>query len=172
MPRKVTGNAAHNTKADSPSYKRVAYDVIRRNRAAALATVDAHGIPHVATVYCLAKRGFTVYFVTRVEARKYHNILFQPIVAMTFTNEGKLESVQLTGRAERVESLQDEQAILYELMSLRHEGQDWPLPPIKQYERGAASELAVIKVIPTELTYANFTPAAAGKYQPFFHQVI
>ena len=153
-------------------YKKIAYNFIGLNRAAALATVNTKGVPHVATVYCIVKRNFTIYFVTRIEARKYENLIYQPQVAMTFTNEEQMESVQLTGRAERLEVLADEQEMLYQLMVLRHGEHNWPSPPVKLYHCGASSELAVIKVTPTELTYANFATSASGCFKSFFQQIL
>jgi hypothetical protein len=83
-----------------------------------------------------------------------------------------MESVQLMGRAERVEVLADEQDRLYELMVLRHGEHNWPSPPVKLYHSGASSELAVIRVTPSELTYANFATASSGCYKPFFQKVL
>jgi general stress protein 26 len=158
--------------APTLDYNKISYDLIGQNRAAALATVAANGTPHVATVYCIVEPDLTIYFVTRIEARKYKNLVFQPHVAMTFTNEEHMESVQLMGRAERVEVLADEQDRLYELMVLRHGEHNWPSPPVKLYHSGASSELAVIRVTPSELTYANFATASSGCYKPFFQKVL
>jgi uncharacterized pyridoxamine 5'-phosphate oxidase family protein len=155
-----------------PTPKELVYHLLTNNRAAALATVTSQGLPHVATVYCLIDEDFSLHFVTRVEARKYRNMISQPLVAMSFMDEVNVTSVQLTGRAERIESFAEEQVIFYKLMSLRYEEDDWPLPPLRLFESGLSRELAVFKVTPTELTYANFQLQPGGRYKPFFTKII
>lgn len=143
-----------------------------QNRTASLATVGSNGVPHIATVYCLIEKDLSLFFVTAVESRKYINMCHQPIVAMTFVNEPTMESVQLIGTAERVESLKHEQAILYKLSVLKYTEHNWPSPPIKLYEYGTSQELAIMKVIPTELTYSNFSHGDTKLNIPFFQKII
>lgn len=145
---------------------------IMRNRAGALATVSDRNIPHVATVYCFIDNDFNFYFSTRVESRKFNNITHNPIVALTFSNEISITTVQLTGAAERVENFKTEQDVLRELFAYRHGDPNWPMPPIKLFERNMTNELAVIKVVPNEMTYGSFAASKAGRYQPFFEKVI
>lgn len=149
-----------------------ALDFILQNRAAALATVDTAGLPDVATVYCLAEADMSIYFVTRIESRKYANICTEPVVAMTFMNEKLMVSLQLRGRAVRVEALAEEQRILYELTLARHQDENWPSPPLKMLEHGLTGELAIMRVSPTEMTLATFETQPSGKYNPFFKHVI
>ena len=107
------------------------FDFIAQNRAAAFATSSKQNIPHVATVFCVADDDLTIYFATRVESRKFRNLSAQPVVSMAFTNEKLMETVELTGTAKRVESLPEEQEILYRLVTLRHQERNQEPPPMQ-----------------------------------------
>lgn len=150
----------------------IAKEFIITNRAASLATIDEQGIPHVVIVYCIVAPDLSLYFSTRVEGRKYRNMMSRPIVSMAFSNEQNMSTVQLTGTAERVNQLEQEQEILGGLIALRYGEPNWPVPPVKMFERGATNELAIIKITPTEMVYANFQTSKDGRYKPFFHKVI
>lgn len=153
--------------------RKLAYDFVSNNRAAALATVGKNGIPHVVSIYCVIRKDLSLYFMTRVEGRKIVNLLHQPMIAMAFTSEGTLESIQLTGKAERVEDLKLEQEIWHELMHFRIPWADkGPVPAVQLFESGATNELAIIKVTPKEMTYANFGPMVNGRYKTFFQKII
>lgn len=149
-----------------------AQQFMMHNRAAVLGTVGSRSVPHVATVYCYVTPDLTVYFVTRTESRKYQNLASRPKVAMTFTDRDSVSCVQLTGKAERVSNIEDEQAILFELQTLRYKEAQVVSPALQLYEREAASELAVVRVRPTELTMASFVITKAGRYNPTFTKVI
>ncbi len=153
------------------SFGRV-YDFIRLNRAGALATIDEAGHPHVAIVYVIVHEDLSLYFSTRVEGRKFQNLLDRPVVSLTFFNEDDMESVQLTATAERVESLQLEQEILHKLIVYRYGEPNWPVPPVKMFEQGATNELAIIKITPFELTHASFATNESGRYKPFFQKIL
>jgi len=152
--------------------KQQIYDFLTMNRAAALATVSPDGIPHVATVYCIIKPDLTIYFSTRAQGRKYNNLTENPLVAMNFTDLSGMRTVQLTGMAFRVEDLLEEQEILYELTVLRYQDAKLHMPSMKLFEQGAANEVAIIKIRPNELTFANFGKPDDGRYRPFFEKVI
>lgn len=151
---------------------RAAYELMTQNRAAALATADANGVPHVAIVYCSIQADLSLFFSTRVEGRKYRNLSHRPDVSLAFVDESNMRTVQLTGTAKRVELLACEQEILRELILLRYGEPNWPAPPVKLFERGLTNELAIVEVEPYELTLANFETNVNGRYKPFFTKII
>ena len=152
----------------------MAYEFLLANRAAALATVDSKGVPHVVTVYFIPHKDLTLYFTTKAEGRKFNNLTKNPTVAMAITNDDgpNLATIQLTGIVERVQDIKEEQAILLDLWGLRYDAESWPPPPMQLYERGAVNELAVMRVTPTEMTFANFETTTAKRYKPFFQEII
>jgi nitroimidazol reductase NimA-like FMN-containing flavoprotein (pyridoxamine 5'-phosphate oxidase superfamily) len=156
----------------SKALRTEARSFIYANRAGSLATVDKKGTPHVAVVYCLAEPDLSIYFITRVESRKYENLKKNSTVSMSFSNEDLMVTVQLTGKAETIDDLKESQDIMYKLMSMRFKEHNPSNPPLQLFERGAASELAVVKVTPSEMIYANFKQLASGRYKPFFSTVL
>lgn len=149
------------------------YHFLQNFKMATVATVDKNGKPHAATVYCVADADLNLYFTTRTQGRKYENLSAHPAVAMVVTDEKDLITVQLSGKATVLmsgEKIEDE--ILAKLWRLRFAEDQWPVPPIKLFESGLASELAVVKVEPTEMTYANFENTPKGYRMSFFHKVI
>lgn len=148
------------------------YQFLLDNRSAALATAGKKGPPHVATIFFVPRKNLTLYFTTRTSGRKFQNLIAQPRVAMAITDDEKLITVQLSGVTEQVANPRLEREILQDLWLFRHKDPNWPIPPMKLYERGAVDDLAVIKVTPSEMSYANFEIATTGKYKSFFHRVI
>ena len=151
-----------------------AYEFMLTHRSAALATVSKTGEPHVATVYFAPRKDLSLYFSTKAGGRKYDNMIANPTISMVITHDvdGELASLQLTGKAKRIEDIKDEQRTLFELWRLRYQPGMWPPPPMKMYERGLAPEIAVIKVTPTEMMLANFETTNHRRYRPFFEIVI
>lgn len=157
----------------SDNQRHAVYEFMLKNRSAALATVDQKGKPHVATVYYLPRKNLTLYFSTKAGGRKFENMKANSTVAMAISqdSEGKLASIQLTGKARRVKSIRAEQRMLLELWQLRYDGDNWPPPPMRLYQRGAASDIAVMQVTPTEMVLADFEATDDKRYRPFFSPV-
>jgi uncharacterized pyridoxamine 5'-phosphate oxidase family protein len=152
--------------------KQQAYQFITSNQTAALSTVDEKGNPHVAPVSCVVRKDLAIYFSTRTESRKFNNLMKHPTVAMAFINEVGMAVIQLSGVAERIESLEFEQSVLYDLAKQQPQDLNGSMPTLKMFEQGLTSELAIVKVIPTEMTYANFAAPKTGKYKEFFQKII
>jgi general stress protein 26 len=157
---------------DKNELREQAYQLLFTKRAATLATVDEKGMPHSAFVYIVPRKDLSLYFTTSTSGRKFHNIFRQTIVAMSITDEDNMTTIQLRGKTERVDSLKLEQEILYELMTFRYKGSDWSLPALKLFENGATNEVAIIKVTPSEMTYADFAPSGTGRFKSIFQQVL
>lgn len=160
-------------KQTTDKLKQLAYQFIKDNHTAALATVSHDGLPHVVSIYCLVDEDLALYFMTRVEGRKYINLTNNKTVAMVFTNEKHLSSIQLIGTAERVDNIKLEQKVWLELMKFRVPTlTTGPVPAIQLFERGSSDELAIIKVNPTQMIYSNFEKQSNGRFKSFFQSVI
>lgn len=160
------------SKSSSKYLTRFARDFITDNRAAALATANHEGLPHVSVVYCVIGKGLEIYFSTRVEGRKYRNLMERSTVALAFYDEPQVQMIQLTGIAERLEDMQEEQKVMSQLMKLRFGDPSWPLPTVQMFNRGTTREIAIIKVTPSEMTYASFSTPETGRYKPVFQKII
>lgn len=152
--------------------KRDVFDFIKANHLATLATVDERGNPHAATIEFMVHEDLSLYFTTRIEARKFKNLTDKPTVAMTITDESAMVTVQLTGKAERIENFKQEQKLIMELWTLRFNAATWPIPSVQMYQQGATNNIAVIKVKPFEMSYSIFKHQPSGRYKPFFHKII
>ena len=157
---------------DTTRLKQHVRDFITRNRTAALATVGADGLPHIATVTSAVDADLNVFFMTGADSKKFKNLVHQPMVAMVFTNSDTLETVQLTGRAERVEdvlskeTLEDIKAMTVPIANHR------PVPALQLFESGATNELATVRVTPTTMTYAQFETRHTKPRKPVYTKVI
>ena len=155
-----------------PNIQSTAHKFLSAHRAATLATVNAKKKPDAATVFYIVDKDLTIYFMTRIESRKFHNLKKQSIVSMVITDEETMETIQLTGAAERIENLKEEGGALTKLWTADYKNPTWPGPAVKLFESGHSVQLAVVKVVPHEMTYAIFEKQDKGKYGSFFEKVI
>ena len=155
-----------------PDSRLAAYKFLSAHRTATLATVTTKNIPDAATVFYIVDEDLTIYFMTRIESRKFHNLEKQTIVSMVITDEQTMETIQLTGASERIESLKEESGALTKLWTADYKNPNWPGPAVKLFESGHSVQLAVVKVVPHEMTYAVFERQDKGKYGSFFEKVI
>jgi len=150
----------------------MATEFICRNRAATLSTVTPEGKPHSSVVYCVVHSDLTIYFTTRAEGRKFAALRQNPEVCLLFTGFGTLQQLQLSGIASRVAGREQQLDLLHELMKLRYEEENLPRPTVNLLEAGIRKEYAIFKVVPYEMTYANFATAKQGMYKPEFVKII
>ena len=156
----------------SPNIRKAAHKFLSAHKAATLATIATNMIPDAATVFYIVDKDLTIYFMTRIESRKFRNIQKQNVVSMVMTDEKTMETVQLTGKAERIEDIKEENGALTKLWRADYKDPRWPGPAVKLYETGHSVQLAVIKVVPYEMTYALFEREDKGRYGSFFEKII
>lgn len=158
--------------APNGSVRHTVYDFLNTHRAATLATVNAAGDPDSATVYYVADKRLRLYFMTRVNSRKFRNLAAHPRVSMVVTDESQLVTVQLTGTAKRVERLREDNHIMFRLWVDNYKNPSWPPPAVRLFEKGAFAELAIVRVTPKTMTFARFKKLNNDRYQSFFQQVM
>ncbi len=156
----------------NPTVQSTAHKFLSAHRSATLATVNEKKKPDAATVFYIVDEDLTIYFMTRIESRKFHNLEKQTIVSMVITDEVTMETIQLTGAAERIENSKEESEALTKLWTADYKNPNWPGPAVKLFESGHSVQLAVVKVVPQEMTYAVFKRQDEGKYVSFFEKVI
>lgn len=79
----------------SPDARLVAYKFLSAHRAATLATVATKNIPDAATVFYIVDEDLTIYFMARIESRKFRNLEKQHVVSMVISDEKTMETIQL-----------------------------------------------------------------------------
>ena len=149
-----------------------AYEFLHSHRAATLATITTNKTPDAATVFYIVDNDLFIYFMTRVESRKFRNIEKHQEISMVITDENTMETIQLTGVAERIEDLKEESGALTKLWTADYGNPNWPGPAAKLFESGHSVQLAVLKVMPLEMTYASFEKRENGNIKSFFEKII
>ncbi len=145
---------------------------IKKNHLGALATVNKKGQPDVAVIYCSIKDDLSLYFSTRVEAAKFQNISNNPAVAITFYDAKSVSTVQIRGRAKRLEDLKAEQDIMLELVKQFY-SQGGKMPPFQQlFENFDSNELAIVKIKPTDVSYSSFKQTRLSKAKPVHKKIL
>lgn len=152
--------------------RKMAREFITMHRTGVMATTDNEGKPHVAIVYCIAGEDLSIYFTTRADGRKFDNLMSNPALAMMFSSHGSLQQLQLSGKVERLAGEEEGLDWLHELMKLRFEDQTMPRPRVDILKPGVRKEYAIFRVIPTEMTYADFETSVVGRYKPDFKTII
>lgn len=162
-------NSHHNV--SSALVQKRARAFLRAHDLAVIATVDETGSPHAATVRYASDENFNVYFMTRIESRKFRNVMVHAKVAVVITDTQVMETVQMTGIAGRIEDMHEESAMLSKLWKSGYTaGRASPI--VKMYEAGHTRELAVIRIAPLEMTHAVFDRGYGEAPEPFFYKVI
>lgn len=155
-----------------PDIRLTAHKFLSAHRTATLATVTTKTKPDAATVFYIVDKDMTICFMTRVESRKFRNLEKQPVVSMVITDEKTMETIQLTGTAERIENILQESRALARLWIADYGNPNWPGPAVKLFDSGRSVQLAAVKVVPQEMTYASFEKQENGRYRSFFERVI
>lgn len=154
------------------SPKAAAFRFLQTNKSAALATVSSSGTPHVATIYYLSDNRLNLYLVIGVESRKYQNLILNTDVAMAISEDGPIvrKTLQLSGIISRINNINEEQRIIEQLC--RKNGRNSSMPFLIIYNRRLSDELAVMKVVPYEMTLAKYSNRDVDLNKEIFISVI
>jgi len=133
---------------DMESYSEI-QKYIDQNPIATLGTINADSSPQGAIVYtCTDSHNPIVYFITKTETKKYHNLTDRDQVSLTIVNPSENSTLQANGRAFEVQ----EPVIIDRVMEkISHEhvsAKEW-LPPIAKLRAGAYI------IVGIELTWAR-----------------
>ena len=123
--------------------KEKAFEFLRKQRVAALATVSASGEPHAATITIIADSDFNIYFITKQSSRKFADISANPRVGLTVGfDSDHPQTIQIQGAAEIMTAERVRIMIEVEERLAEREFYWWPLMRMK------GSDFAVIKITP------------------------
>lgn len=76
-----------------------AHNFLMTHEVATLSTVDENGQPHGAAVYYVADKNNLLYIVTKDQTAKARNIDRYPFVAVTITDQNRMQTMQIKGVA-------------------------------------------------------------------------
>lgn len=136
---------------------------------ASLATASTSGVPHVATVYVNIDDSLNLYFITKAETTKTHNILANPQVALSITDAKELKTVQVTGSAQKVVDNAIAQQILTKVTNIVHATTESTVPPI---DKLVAGDYVAFVVHPSSIRLAEFIKPNVSENEGLFDVVV
>ena len=127
---------------------------LNTNPLGVVSTVSSDGTPWGAAVYFIADDDFNIYFVTRAETTKYHNLKQGRVAAFTIADRATQTTVQLTGKVSQVSTSDYMENLFDKFMEIRHNDDHGWTPPINKVHAGNYMPLCIT---PTRLQYANYS---------------
>lgn len=84
----------------------------------ALATADANGRPHAATIYIVADRLLNFYFVTRKTTQKARNLAANPYASIALFDAMSQTTLQVDGKVSAIEDSEEGNRIFAEIQGI------------------------------------------------------
>lgn len=135
----------------------------KAHTAGVLATVSKDFMPHASVVYFVADDNFNIYFLTKRDSRKFAAIKAHPQVAFTLGRQDIPQTLQIEGMASELESKEDQDAHLPDLMQVLSEQKPGLAPAGKM-----DGELAIMWLRPTWIRWGDFSKTGIGNDNLFF----
>lgn len=148
------------------SRQREAWDFLRRQCVATLATVSPDGQPQAATIYYVVDHRLTFYFLTKDSTRKYKNIMATPRVALVVSDPTTLTTVQAEGIATEVIDAAERDKVFVLLKESNVSAAAWP-PPISKLGGG----VHVMQITPRWLRWGDFRWPIEGEAMGYLQDI-
>lgn len=133
--------------------KTKAYEFLKKENTAVIATVDIEGRPSTAVIYYEVDKKLHLNFITKSNTSKYVNVLTNSNVALCIYDEEKRFTIQVTGRVHEVKDEERQVEIMNRLAVVRHKNDASWVPPITHLKAG---KLVVMSVDIVELKMSDF----------------
>lgn len=127
-------------------------EFLKKHPTAALATISKNNTAQCATVFYFADNMLNFYFVTKTNSRKHGNLQVNKQVALCITDEQKLQTVQIEGRALVIKDKVELDAAIDELKLIQYGGHRYENPPINKLY----GDFIFYKVIPTWIRWTDY----------------
>ncbi|CAN5122405.1 hypothetical protein BH09PAT3_BH09PAT3_4960 [soil metagenome] len=134
-----------------------------------LSTVNIGGEPWGAAVYYLADADFNIYFVTRHDTLKYHNINQNQQVALTVADSESQITVQLSGIVTAMPVQKYMDIFFDKFAAIRPDGDYQWAPPIDKVHEGNYMPL---QLTPTRMQYADYGKRRIEVHGNYIDQII
>jgi len=122
------------------------------HRIAALGTVSADSKAHVSTIYYFADETLYFYFVTKNHSAKQRNLIANNSVGLCITDDVKLTTVQLEGRVQVLENVEELVRIVDRLKIVQYGDQQTDNPPISKLY----GSFVFYKITPSWLRWVDY----------------
>jgi general stress protein 26 len=103
-----------------------------------LGTLDDYNRPHGAVIYAVSgdhKSSMHVYFLTKSDTQKYHNLSARPAISITSYDENDVSTLQAQGTAEIEKDPRVLDMVMKQLTRTHSHATEW-LPPIAKLRAG------------------------------------
>lgn len=141
---------------------------LREHGAGVLATADASGKPHAATVYFTFDQVLNLYFVTKRGTQKSRNLAANPRAAIAVFDTASQTTVQAEGTVVEVSNAQDVQWVFNDIWRIAFQASPRTAPPVT---RLAAGGYVVYKMAAPALRLATFARQNPEDYDSVFEVV-
>lgn len=148
----------------SPESKDLIRDFLKTHHSGVLSTSSAAGYPHAAPVYFSVEEDFCLLFATKTETLKYKNIQENNRVAFACYDEATQSTVQIGGRAEKVDDPKVHQSTINAIYRYSAELSKTDLPPI---EKLFAGDYVIVRIVPEVIKMAVFLRPDSGGYDMY-----
>lgn len=144
------------------------YSLLTPLSTAVLSTVSSEGKPHAAVIYFIADEDLNVYFLTKSDTTKSHNVEENKHAALTVIFPNSPQTIQATGSVAEIEEATMYTKIMGKISEENAKGNSfyWP-PPLSRLD--SSGDLVLYKFIPDWLRYADFAEEKNGSV---FYDVI
>lgn len=101
-----------------------------------LSTVDRMGMVHGAAIHYVLGENNVIYFLTRAESAKAHNLILQSQLALTVYDAESLQTVQLDGYGEFITDEAVKEEVRKRIVGPRRYGKSYHFAPVMALEQG------------------------------------
>jgi uncharacterized pyridoxamine 5'-phosphate oxidase family protein len=132
-----------------------AFQFIKKNTVAVVATTSSEGNPNAAMVNYVIDSIGNLYFITRKNSQKYKNLKKNPSVAVVIGSENTLECIQIEGKSMDINDEKFEKEIKSEF-SIRAKLQDIYLSETNPFHQIKGVNFALFKIIPEWVRFVDY----------------
>lgn len=144
------------------------YDFLKDTPVAVLSTVDPEGNPHGSVIYYTIDKEFKFSFITKIETKKYDNLIHNNHVMLTVFEPLTQTTVQLTGKATEIEDGFQINAIAVSTLGASMKTSDSGIPPLSKLEAG---EVVGFEVSPVAVRMAVYARPDPGDFDALFESI-
>jgi len=147
---------------DIVAAKRDALQFFKSHNSGVLASVSREGSPHASAVYYVGDDSFNIYFLTKLNSRKYAAIQTHPGVAFTIGRLDIPQTLQIEGVAAELRHEEEKAAHVPDLMRTLMANNPVYIPIAKM-----DSEVVIMWLQPKWVRWGDFSAPGLGDEQVF-----
>lgn len=140
--------------SDSGAFTAEALHFLQEHDLATFSTVDKSGDVHGAVVYYIVDESGIIYLVTKSQTRKALDILSHAQVAMTVYDAGKMQTLQLQGRAKIETDQAKKDKAFNDIIRTRLSAPGGKPPAVMKIQEGS---FIIVSITPTVVHFRDFS---------------